>query len=39
MTGPTTTTYEVIEDGKTESGQEPEDESIQKGEDEQQDLF
>ena len=38
MTGPTTT-YEVIEDGKTESGQEPEDESIQKGEDEQQDLF
>lgn len=39
MTGPTTTTYEVIEDGETESGQESEDESIQKSEDEQQDLF
>jgi len=39
MTGPTTTTYEVIEDGETESGQEPEDEPVKKSEDDQQDLF
>lgn len=39
MTGPTTTTYEVIEDGETESGQEPENEPISTSEDEQQDLF
>jgi len=39
MKGPTATTYEVIENGETESGQEPENESFQKGEDEQQDLF
>lgn len=39
MTGPTTTTYEVIEDGKTESGQKPEDEPVKKSEDDQQDLF
>ena len=39
MKGPTATTYEVIEDGETESGQEPENESLQKSEDEQQDLF
>jgi hypothetical protein len=39
MTGPTTTTYEVIEDGKAESGQEPEDEPVEKSEDDQQDLF
>jgi len=39
MTGPVTTTYEVIEDGETESGQEPENESLPSSEDEQQDLF
>jgi hypothetical protein len=38
MTGPTTT-YEVIEDGKTESGQEPEDQPEEKIEDDQQNLF
>jgi len=39
MTGPTTTTYEVIEDGETEPGQESEDQPEEKGEDDQQDLF
>lgn len=39
MKGPTATTYEVIEDGETESGQEPENEQDQKGEDDQQNLF
>ena len=39
MKGPAATTYEVIEDGETESGQEPEDKSLPKSEDEQQDLF
>lgn len=39
MTGPTATTYEVIEDGETESGQEPEDQPEKKIEDDQQNLF
>ena len=39
MTGPTATTYEVIEDGKTESGQEPEDQPEEKIEDDQKNLF
>lgn len=39
MTGPTTTTYEVIEDGETEPGQEPAHQSEEKVEDDQQDLF
>ena len=39
MKGPTATTYEVIEDGETESGQESEDEPVKKSEDDQQDLF
>lgn len=39
MTGPTATTYEVIEDGETESGQEPEDQPEEKIEDDQQNLF
>tara|TARA_S200002703_G_scaffold39348_1_gene34486 strand:- start:121 stop:588 length:468 start_codon:yes stop_codon:yes gene_type:complete len=39
MTGPTLTTYEVIEDGTTESGQEPEDEPEEKNQDDQQNLF
>jgi len=39
MTGPTATTYEVIEDGTTEPGQEPEDEPEEKSQDDQQNLF
>ena len=39
MTGPTATTYEVIEDGETESGQEPEDQPEEKIGDDQQNLF
>mgnify|MGYP002624282788 FL=1 len=39
MQGPTTTTYQVIEDGETEPGPEPENEPVKKSEDDQQDLF
>jgi len=39
MKGPTATTYEVIEDGETESGSEPKNEQGEKGEDDQQNLF
>lgn len=39
MTGPTATTYEVIEDGEIESGPESEDQPGEEVKDDQQDLF